>query len=419
MFAFVLSVVYVYTLYNIPVMVAGLRHLRRLSQKKGTLPSRSEGKLPKVSILVPVKNEEKVVGRLLRALLNLDYPPEKREIILVDDGSADKTVEICEEYARCSNQIRLLHRSASDGKPSALNYGLRHAKGEIVATFDADNVPESDVLLKAVKLFEDPSTAAVQGTICSINADENRLTKFLSYEEAVRYRVYLQGKDALKLFVHLAGTCQFIRRSALDEVGGWSEESMTEDIEISAKLAERGYSIRYVSDIRSWQENPVNVTQFVNQRARWYRGCLETALRYGRLLKKPNRRNIDAEMTLTTPCTLTFSIVGFLMGLFASLTSIPRDPVFTFMAQLSTLFFIATLSTVGFALIYVTKPRGIRNLIWLPFIYAYWMVQTFIASYVLVQVVFKRPRKWKKTIRTGVVTNQALAEEPHAGIRGN
>ncbi len=175
-------------------MVAGLRHLRRLSQKKRTVPSKSEGKLPKVSILVPVKNEEKVVGRLLRTLLNLDYPPEKREIIIVDDGSTDKTVEICGEYARCSNQIRLLHRSTSDGKPSALNYGLRHAKGEIVATFDADNVPESDVLLKAVKFFEDPSTAAVQGTICSINADENRLTKFISYEEAVRYEAYMRGR---------------------------------------------------------------------------------------------------------------------------------------------------------------------------------------------------------------------------------
>ena len=406
MFAVVLSVIYVYTLYNIPVMVAGVRHLRLLSQKKGTLSPKNEGKLPKVSILVPVKNEEKVIGRLLRALLNLDYPLQKMEIIIVNDGSTDKTVEICEEYAmRYPDRVKLLHRSTSDGKPSALNYGLRHAKGEIVATFDADNVPGSDVLLKAVKFFEDPLTAAVQGTICSINADENTLTKFLSYEEAVRYRVYLQGKDVLKLFVHLAGTCQFIRRSALDEVGGWNKESMTEDIEISAKLVGRGYNIRYVSDIRSWQENPVNVTQLVNQRARWYRGCLETALRYGRLLRKPNRRNIDAEITLTAPCTLTLSFVGFLIGLFASLFPIPYDPVFTFMAQLSTFSFMAILLIVGFALIYVTKPRRIRNLVWLPFIYGYWMVQTFIASYAFIQVVFRRPRKWKKTVRTGVVTN--------------
>lgn len=408
-FAIVLSIIYIWTLYNIPVMVAGVRHLRRSRQKKRTLSPKNESKLPKVSILVPVKNEEKVVGRLLGALLNLDYPQHKMEIIIVNDGSTDKTVEICEEYATLySDQIKLLHRSASDGKPSALNYGLKHAEGEIVATFDADNVPEPDVLLKAVKFFDDPLTAAVQGTICSINADENRLTKFLSYEEAVRYRVYLQGKDVLKLFVHLAGTCQFIRRSALDEVGGWNKESMTEDIEISAKLAQRGYSIRYVSDLQSWQENPVNVTQLVNQRARWYRGCLETALRYGRLLRKPSWRSIDAEITLTAPCTLTLSFVGFLMGLFTSLIPVPYDPVFTFLAQLSTLFFIAVLLIVGFALIYVTKPRRIRNLVWLPFIYAYWVVQTFIGSYALFQVVFRRPRKWKKTMRTGVVTNQTL-----------
>jgi len=147
MFTCILSIIYVWTLYNVPVTLAGVRRLLQASRKERKAPSLSSEKLPTVSVLVPVKNEEKVVGRLLRALLNLEYPSQKVEIIIVDDGSTDKTIGICEGYvAKHPSRIRLLRRSTSDGKPSALNYGLKYACGEIVATFDADNVPESDTL---------------------------------------------------------------------------------------------------------------------------------------------------------------------------------------------------------------------------------------------------------------------------------
>jgi cellulose synthase/poly-beta-1,6-N-acetylglucosamine synthase-like glycosyltransferase len=416
-FTLILSIIYVWTLYNVPVTIAGVRRLLQIRQKERKAPSLSSEKLPAVSVLVPVKNEEKVVDRLLRALLNLEYPSQKAETIIIDDGSTDRTIEICEGYvAKHPNRIRLLRRSTSDGKPSALNYGLKHARGEIVATFDADNVPEPDTLLKAVEFFLDPSVAAVQGTICSINADENILTKFLSYEAAVRFRAYMQGKDVLKLFVHLAGTCQFIRREVLTKIGGWSRESLSEDMEISARLTKNNCTIKYAPDIRSWEENPSTLSQLMNQRLRWYRGCLDAALKYGKLVGRPSLRSIDAEITLVAPCMLTVSFLGFLMALCMSFVPVAYDPVFMFLAQTTMLLTLITLLTAGLALIYVTKPRRIANLLWLPFIYVYWTLQTFVASYALMQIVFRRPRKWKKTTRTGVVTNHSLAEEPHAGI---
>ena len=411
-FACVLSLIYVWTLYNIPVTIAGVRRLLRASKEERRVPLLSAEKLPSVSVLVPVKNEEKVVGRLLKALLNLDYPSRKVEIILIDDGSTDKTIEICREYAaEHPNRVKLLRRSTSDGKPSALNYGLKHANGEIVATFDADNVPEPDTLLKAVEFFEDPSIDAVQGTICSINADENMLTKFLSYEAAVRFRAYLQGKDVLKLFVHLAGTCQFIRRSVLTKIGGWSRESLSEDMEISARLTVNGCNIRYAPDVRSWEENPSTLGQLMNQRLRWYRGCLDAAFKYGKLARRPSLRSIDAEVTLVAPCMLTVSFLGFLIGAFMSFFPVTYDPVFMVLARATMLLTLVTLLTAGLALIYVTRPRRVANLFWLPFIYVYWTLQTFVASYALMQIVFRRPGKWKKTMRTGVVTNHALVEE--------
>lgn len=408
MFAFLLSVFYVWTLYNIPVMAVGVRHLRR-ANKRRRAPKPDEERLPTVSILVPVKNEEKVVGRLLRVLVDMDYPEQKKEIIVIDDDSKDKTVEICRSYVeRYPNLIRLVLKPTSNRKASALNYGLRYAKGEIVATFDADNVPEPDALMRAAEYFEDPSTAAVQGRICSINADQNMLTKFISYEEAVRYEVYMRGKDRLGLFVDLAGTCQFIRRSVLETVGGWDEESLCEDMEMSFRLTENDCNIRYASEIRSWQENPANVTQLIRQRTRWYRGSMEVGLKYGKLVKKLNRKRVDAELTIMGPYIVALCLASYLMALYSLVVPIPSDVVFTVMAQVASLFTFVTLLIAGLALIQVTKPLKVGNIMWLPFIYAYWSVQTFMASLALVQIVLRRPRRWTKTKRTGVVTNSTL-----------
>jgi len=240
LFICVLFFLYVWVLYNVPVLAVGVRHLKRRNLGKKKTESNPE-KLPTFSIVVPVRDEEKVVDRILKALFKLDYPPEKKEIILVEDGSIDKTPEICREYAkRHQNCIKFIRQHVSKGKPSALNCALKHARGKIVAVFDADNVPEPDVLLRAAEYFEDPSIAAVQGTPCAINANENMLTKFVSYEEAVRFRAYFQGKDALSLFVPLTGSCQFIRRDVLEEVGGWNEEALSEDMEMSVKLGQGG-----------------------------------------------------------------------------------------------------------------------------------------------------------------------------------
>jgi len=242
------------------------------------------------------------------------------------------------------------------------------------------------------------------------------LTKFLSYEAAVRFKSYMQGKDLLKLFVHLAGTCQFIRRGVLTRIGGWSRESLSEDMEISARLTKNGYTIRYASEIRSWEESPSNVGQLMSQRLRWYRGCLDAALKYGKLVRKPSLKSMDAEITLVAPCMLTVSFFGFLLGIYMSLYPISHDIGFMVLAQATALLTLVTLSTAGLALIYVTKPKRIANLLWLPFMYAYWTLQTFVATYALLQVIFRRPRKWKKTMRTGAVTNHSLVEEPDAKV---
>ena len=309
----VLLSVCLWGLYNVPILASGVQDFRKKRQKPQKKTS-SNAPLPTFSIIVPVKNEEKVIGRLLAALSKLNYPADRQEIVIVEDGSTDKTFEICAKYAKTHAGVKILQRTFSNGKPSALNFGLAHATGEIIAIFDADNVPEPNALRAACRYFEDPAVAAVQGKTLSINSKENMLTQFISYEEAVWCEAYLRGKDVLNLFVHLKGSCQFIRRDVLEKLAGFSEKVLSEDMEISARLTENNYKIRYASDVVALQESPSTLKTLFRQRTRWFRGTMEVAFKYGRLMTKLNRVNFDAETTLFAPFILIASLAPRCLG---------------------------------------------------------------------------------------------------------
>lgn len=401
----VVSLVYVWTLYNIPIVVAGVRNLRS-GKRKTRLPFSGKKRLPKMSIIVPVKDEEKVVGRLLKAIMDADYPADKKEVVIVEDGSVDGTVDICRKFVDdYPGQVKLVCRSVSDGKPSALKEAFKHVSGEIVGVFDADNIPESDFLLRAAGYFEDSSVSAVQGRLCAVNEDENILTKFVAQEEALRCEAYLRGKDVLGLFVPLTGSCYFVRKSVLDDVGDWDGNVLSEDMELAARLTQNGHRIRYGSDVKSWQEYPSTVSGFFKQRTRWFRGTMEVSLRYGSLLRRPNKRSLDAEITLVGPFVLISCMIGYL----ATVSSffIPTTPDFAFilLANITSVFTFSLLALAGAAMIFTEKQRKLSNVLWLPFIYCYWFIQNFIASYALLQILTRRPRRWEKTTKTGKTTN--------------
>jgi cellulose synthase/poly-beta-1,6-N-acetylglucosamine synthase-like glycosyltransferase len=296
----------------------------------------------------------------------------------------------------------VLEKSESTTKAGALNFGAKHAHGKIIATFDADSVPEPDVLLKVIKYFADPSVAGVQGRICSVNAGQNMLTRVISYECAVQYELFMRGKDALDLFVGLAGTCQFIRKEALEEVGGWNENCLAEDTELSIRLIERGKVVRYASEVRTFEESPFNVRSLVAQRARWYRGNIEVGLKFGRLMKKPNLRRFDAEMTLLGTFMILLCLVNYFAPLWAF--SLPSTLIMAVLVQFTSLSALLVLGIVGIALSFMAKPLRPRNALGLPFIYAYWGFQSLIAVYALFEIILRRKRLWRKTEHSGLVT---------------
>ena len=396
----VLLTVCLWALYNVPILASGVKDFRKKRQKPKKT-SLSEAVLPSFSIVVPVKNEESVIHRLLDSLSSLNYPLNKREIIIVEDGSTDKTNEICVNYAKEHPNVKILHKPLSNGKPSALNFGLAHAKGDIVAIFDADNVLARDALLAVIEYFEDPKVAAVQGRTASINPKENMLTQFIAYEEAVWCEAYLRGKDVLNLFVHLKGSCQFMRRDILQQLQGFYEAVLSEDMEISARLIENDYKIRYASDVVALQESPSNLKTVFQQRTRWFRGTMEVAFKYGRLMTKLNRIKFDAETTLFGPFILIASLAPYLAAFWVFSTFWSLDVMWGLVVQFGMLTTSLTMLMCGLALIYVSKPRKVRSLLWLPFVYCYWSLQAFIALYAMILIVLRRPRVWTKTEKSG------------------
>jgi cellulose synthase/poly-beta-1,6-N-acetylglucosamine synthase-like glycosyltransferase len=407
-FAALIFVFTAWTLYNIPVLVVGVKRLfvNRKSIGRGKQhPVESENYAPLVSIIVPVRNEEKVVGRLLRALLNLNYPESKFEVIVVNDGSSDRTGEICKSFESRFYRVRVFNREKSTTKAAALNFGVPFARGEIIATFDADSVPEHDALLRAASYFRDPTVAAVQGRVCSINAGENMLTRFLSFEGAVQYEVYLNGKDGLGLFVGMAGTCQFVRRSVLEAVGGWDERSFCEDVELSLRLVEQNYVTKYASDVRTWEESPNSVSGLIRQRARWYRGNMRTLFRFGRLMARPSLRRFDAEMFLFGTLLILLCVVNYVMAVWS--LYMPPVLVLPLIARFTSCLTLVMLGLTGCGLVLAVKPFRLSNVLWLPFVYAYWSFQSFIALYAVFQVACRKHGKWGKTLRSGAVTSDA------------
>jgi cellulose synthase/poly-beta-1,6-N-acetylglucosamine synthase-like glycosyltransferase len=213
----------------------------------------------------------------------------------------------------------------------------------------------------------------------------------------------MRGKDSLGLFVHLRGSCQFIRRSVLNELGGFDEHALSEDMALSVRLAEKGYRIRYASDSVSLQESPASWIRMVKQRTRWFRGTMEVALKYGRLMARPNARRIDAEATLFGPFILIFSTTIYL-GVFLSLLFPFRlDSLSQTIMQFAGASATITLLGCGLALIYASRPRRVKSIYWVVFIYVYWFLQAFVAAYAFLSIVFRRPRTWLKTEKTGVM----------------
>jgi len=236
--------------------------------------------LPVVTIQLPLYNEMYVADRLIDAVCRIEYPRELLEIQVLDD-SVDETCSIAElAVSRSAMQgvdIKYYHRPDRTGfKAGALEAGLKLARGEFIAIFDADFMPTPDFLTRLMPHFSDPGIGMVQARWGHINQDYSLLTKIQSILLDGHFVLEHGGRNRAGRFFNFNGTAGVWRREAIDDAGGWQHDTLTEDLDLSYRAQLRGWRFVFVSDLIEPAEVPVEMNAFKSQQHRWAKGSIQT-----------------------------------------------------------------------------------------------------------------------------------------------
>ncbi|MFS2124041.1 glycosyltransferase [Pseudomonas sp. Pseusp97] len=273
---------------------------------------------PLLTVLVPAHNEEAVVGDCLAALLRADYPAERLRIVPVNDRSSDQTRFIIDALAlRWPQRIQPLHRSGGmPGKAAALAEAMALVQGELVLIFDADYLPAPALLKKLVAPFFDPEVGCVMGRVVPVNRGTNLLTRLLDLERTGGYQVNQQARMNLALVPQYGGTVGGVRMRALREVGGWNVHSLTEDTDLTLRMARLGWTTAYVNDCECFEEVPETWPARVRQISRWAEGHNTVMVGHlAGLLRSPSlgwRRKLDGALLLGVYLMAPVLLLGWL-----------------------------------------------------------------------------------------------------------
>ncbi len=319
--------------------------------------------VPLVTIQLPVFNEVYVVERLVRAVCEIDYPKEKLEIQLLDD-STDETVEVSrrlvKEFVDAGFDITHIHRIDRSGyKAGALKAGLEKAKGEFVAIFDADFVPNTDFLQKTIPHFQSADVGMVQTRWEHLNEEYSFLTRAQALALDGHFVIEQQVRNKAGFFINFNGTAGIWRKSCIVDAGNWHADTLAEDLDLSYRAQLRGWRFVFLNDVTSPAELPADINALKTQQFRWTKGAVETAKK---LLPNVWKSNLSLKVKLECTVHLTSNIVFPFILLVATL-NIPLviiknevggfDKYFTLMS----IFVLASISTFLF---YLYAQRAIH-----------------------------------------------------------
>jgi len=291
--------IWLFLLFNVVLTIFAFLH-GLTSEKERQRLFTEPFPFPFVSILIPAHNEGVVIRRTIEAMLAFNYPRERYEIIIVNDGSSDDTAEIVEQIAQRHRNVKLVNIPAGEGgkgKSRALNVGLEHAMGDVISIFDADNRPEPNSLRYLVaNLVDDPKLGAVLGKVRTINARQNLLTRFINIE-FISFQWIIQG-GRFKIFnlATLPGTNYVIWRKVLEKTGRFDEEAIAEDAELSIRLYELGYRIKFVPYAVTWEQEPQQLNVFIRQRTRWAQGMNYIISKFLRVAFQMKNRRVMVDL---------------------------------------------------------------------------------------------------------------------------
>jgi cellulose synthase/poly-beta-1,6-N-acetylglucosamine synthase-like glycosyltransferase len=353
----------VYGFHRSQLVFLYYRYRSQRPEPLGRLPE-----LPKVTVQLPLFNEMYVASRLLDSVAKIRYPRELFEIQVLDD-STDETQEICkkkvEELRERGLDISYVHRTDRTGfKAGALENGLKTAKGEFILVFDADFLPEPDILERTIHFFSDPKIGMVQVRWDHLNRDYSTLTQMQALMLDGHFIIEHTARHRSGRFFNFNGTGGIWRRSAIHDAGGWQHDTLTEDMDLSYRAQLRGWRFVYLPDVVSPAELPVEMNSFKSQQFRWAKGSIQVAKK---LLPTILRSDVPFRVKLEAFFHLTNNFAYPLL-LLLSLLLLPNLLVRTHHGLREVvlidlpLFFGTTLSVAAF---YITSQREIDRQGWL------------------------------------------------------
>ncbi len=308
-----------------------------------------EGNEPYVTIQLPVYNEKYVMERLLRCIASIDYPKNKLEIQVLDDSTDDSvsdTANLITELQQTGSDIQHVRRANRiNFKAGALKEGLETAKGEFIAIFDADFLPQPTWLNKTVGYFKDPEIGVVQTRWGHINRDYSLLTKVQAFALDAHFTLEQSGRNANGYFINFNGTAGIWRKQTIIDAGNWEGDTLTEDLDLSYRAQLKGWKFKYLEDVVTPAELPVVVSAARSQQFRWNKGGAENFIKmFGRITKS---KTISFRTKLNGLLHLANSSMFFFM-LILSVLSVPvlyiqnSFPAFSGLLKLNTIFISST-----------------------------------------------------------------------------
>ena len=281
---------------------------------------------PFVTVMIPAHNEESVITNTVENILKMDYP--NFEVIVIDDRSSDNTASVIKDLEAKHEQVRALIREkdAFPGKSAVLNDALKMAHGEAILVFDADATVEPDFLNKLVPNLEPADVGAVQARKIIRNKDVNFLTRCQNNEYT--FDTYLQvSRDAIKGAVELRGNGELIKRQALEDIDGWNNYTITDDLDMSTRLHIKGWDVRFCPDACVYEEGIVYVFPLFRQRRRWLEGTIRRYLEYFGEAMKSKKMSLRARLDMAVYITQFIMPLWFMMEVVFRIIKLLTDKI--------------------------------------------------------------------------------------------
>ncbi len=397
---FILITVFIYSSHRYYMVYLYYKH-----QKDKPVLRNKLDKLPRVTVQLPVYNEMYVVRRLIAASCDIDYPKELLDIQLLDD-STDETKEITrncvEEFRAKGFDISCIYRENREGyKGGALENGLKYAKGEFVVVFDADFVPQSDILKKTIHFFADKSVGMVQTRWSYLNRGYSFITKIQAIMLDGHFVIEHTARNWSGRFFNFNGTAGVWRKEAITSAGGWQNDTLTEDLDLSYRSQLKGWEFIFLKDELTPSEIPVEINGFKSQQHRWAKGSIQTAKKILPAIIKsdlPLKVKVEAFFHLTNNISYLLMLV---LSVLIYPSMVARINIGWFRMLIADVPFLL-FATVGISFFYICSQREAykdwkSRIIYLPMLMSLGIGLSVNNSKAVLGAIFNKKTEFKRT----------------------